>query len=188
MSGLASAARALRDLGPDRRFGKVVAVRGALIEVAGLAGATQIGSRIEVMTEAGAVEAEVTGLDHDVAHCLPFSDPQGVASGARADLVADRFALRPTESWLGRMIDGLGRPADGKGPLARGPVARPIKALPPPPLRGAGLGRSSTRASAHWTSSRRFAAANGSACLQDRASESPSCSRCWLAGQAVTSR
>lgn len=129
---IASAARAIRELTPDCRFGKVVAVRGALIEVAGLAGAAQIGSRVEIVTETGRVDAEVTGLDHDIAHCMPFRDPQGVASGARADLAAGRFSLRPDQGWLGRVIDGLGRPIDGKGALPAGPMARPVKASPPP--------------------------------------------------------
>ncbi|WP_114955033.1 flagellar protein export ATPase FliI [Sphingosinicella terrae] len=132
MPTLSSVARAVRELAPDRRYGQVVAARGALIEVAGLAGAARIGSRVEVATETGVVEAEVTGLDRDIAHCLPFRDPQGIASGARADLVSGQFSLRPGSAWLGRMVDGLGRPVDGKGPLGLGAVARPVKSAPPP--------------------------------------------------------
>ncbi len=131
MSSITSIARAIRELSPDQRFGRVVAVRGALIEVAGLAGAAQIGSRVEIATESGLVEAEVTGIDHDIAHCMPFRDPQGVASGAHASLAAGRFSVRPGNGWLGRMIDGLGRPIDGKAPLPPGPVPRPVKASPP---------------------------------------------------------
>jgi flagellum-specific ATP synthase len=132
MASIASAAPAISALTPDCRFGKVVAVRGALIEVAGLSGAAQIGSRIEIAAESGCVEAEVTGLDHDIAHCMPFRDPQGVASGTRANLVATSFRLRPDDGWLGRMVDGLGRPIDGKGTLPVGPLARAVKASPPP--------------------------------------------------------
>ena len=132
MPSLSSVARAVRELSPDRRYGRVVAARGALIEVAGLAGAARIGSRVEVVTEAGVVETEVTGLDHDIAHCLPYRDPQGIASGAQAELVSGQFVLRPSHGWLGRMVDGLGRPVDGKGPLPSGAEARPVKALPPP--------------------------------------------------------
>ncbi|PSJ41949.1 flagellar protein export ATPase FliI [Allosphingosinicella deserti] len=128
----AAAASAVRDLSPDLRFGRVVAVRGALIEVEGLSGAAQIGARVRIEGSEEPVEAEVTGLDRGIAHCLPFSDPQGITSGARADLKAGRFSLRPCEAWLGRMIDGLGRPVDGKGVLPRGEVPRPIKAAPPP--------------------------------------------------------
>ena len=107
MLTLASAAAGLRGLSPDRRYGRVVAVRGALIEVEGLAGAAQIGSRLSVSAPGGMVDAEVTGLDRGIAHCLPFSDPQGIASGARAGLAAGQFTLRPSSAWLGRMIDGL---------------------------------------------------------------------------------
>src|SRR5690606_13029455 len=42
-----------------------------------------------------------------------------------------RFALRPDDAWLGRVIDGLGRAVDGRGPLAQGNRPRPIKASPP---------------------------------------------------------
>ncbi|PTS77544.1 flagellum-specific ATP synthase FliI, partial [Sphingomonas sp. HMWF008] len=120
MKALAAAARSLRELSPDQRFGRVIGVRGALIEVEGLTGAAQIGSHITVACAEGEVAAEVTGLDRNVAHCLPFSDPQGIASGARADLVAGRFSVRPSDAWLGRMVDGLGRPIDGKGTLPNG--------------------------------------------------------------------
>lgn len=126
-----SAARAIRGLSTDERFGKVVAVRGALIEVEGLAGAAQIGSRIGIACGGETVEAEVTGLDGGYAQCLPFSDPRGLASGTRALLDAGQFTLRPSHAWLGRMIDGLGRPVDGKGPLPAGADPRPIKASPP---------------------------------------------------------
>ncbi|QAY77286.1 flagellar protein export ATPase FliI [Sphingosinicella sp. BN140058] len=129
---LAAAASAIRELSPDLRFGRVVAVRGALIEVEGLSGAAQIGARIRIQGTEQPLEAEVTGLDRGIAHCLPFSDPQGITSGSRADLMAGRFSLRPCEAWLGRMVDGLGRPVDGKGVLPRGEVPRPIKAAPPP--------------------------------------------------------
>jgi flagellum-specific ATP synthase len=131
MQTLASAARAIRTMVPDRRFGSVVAVRGALIEVEGLAGVAQIGSRVEIQGANGKVEAEVTALDRDVALCLPFTDPVGVGLGSRAELAAGQFSVRPSQAWLGRMIDGLGRPVDGKGPLPNGADPQPIKAPPP---------------------------------------------------------
>ena len=132
MASLAAAAAGLRLLAPDQRYGRVVAVRGALIEVEGLSGAAQIGSRVTLNSPTGQVEAEVTGLDRGIAHCMPFSEPQGIASGSRADLSASQFALRPSSGWLGRMVDGLGRPVDGLGPLEQGAMLRKIKASPPP--------------------------------------------------------
>jgi flagellum-specific ATP synthase len=119
-------------LAPDQRYGRVVAVRGALIEVDGLAGAARIGSRITLRSPVGAIEAEVVGLDHGIAHCMPFNEPEGIASGSRADLSAGQLGLRVSSGWLGRVVDGLGRPVDGKGPLPQGREQRRIKSAPPP--------------------------------------------------------
>lgn len=132
MQTLASAARALRMITPDRHFGKVAAVRGALIEVEGLLGSARIGSRVVIDCGGRPIDAEVTGLDREIAHCLPFSEPLGIATGARADLLAGDSVLRPSDAWLGRVVDGIGRPIDGKGPLLPGAQARPYKADPPP--------------------------------------------------------
>lgn len=141
MQTLAGASRAIRALSPDHRFGRVVAVRGALIEVEGLAGAARIGARVRIAAHGGQggpgdpgaiVETEVTALDRDVALCLPFADPQGIGLGTRADLAAGQLSVRPSPAWLGRMVDGLGRPIDGLGPLASGADAQAVKAPPPP--------------------------------------------------------
>jgi flagellum-specific ATP synthase len=137
---LASAARALRALPLDERYGEVVTVRGALIEIEGLAGAAEIGSRLRIETRDATIDAEVTGLDGSLIQCLPFSDPHGLASGSHAILAPGAFSVRPSDGWLGRMIDGLGREIDGKGVLPPGAEPRPIKASPPPAASRARVG------------------------------------------------
>ena len=131
MQTLAAAAERIRAFPTDRHFGSVAAVRGALIEVEGLLGAARIGSRIVIECESGPVDVEVTGLDRQSAYCMPYKDPQGISTGSRADLVQGQSMLRPTGQWLGRVVDGLGRPMDGKGPLPSGADNRPFKAAPP---------------------------------------------------------
>lgn len=131
MYNLASAARAIQAIPVDRHFGRVTAVRGSLIEVEGFLGAANIGARVGIRTQEGLVEAEVTGLDRGIAQCLPFSDPHGLASGARVDLMSDQVSIRPSAAWLGRLVDGLGRPMDGKGALSPGAEPRLLKAEPP---------------------------------------------------------
>ncbi|HUD31185.1 MAG TPA: flagellar protein export ATPase FliI [Novosphingobium sp.] len=140
MNSLAAAAAGLRMLEPDQRYGRVVAVRGALIEVDGLAGAARIGSRVTLRSPAGPVEAEVIGLDHGLALCMPFNEPDGIASGTRADFSSGQSIVRPSAGWLGRIVDGLGRPADGKGPLLQGSEQRRIRGAPPPASARARLG------------------------------------------------
>ncbi len=139
-SSFAMAAASLRDMPREDRYGVVVSVRGALIEVAGLTGAAAIGSRLRIAHDKGTLEAEVTGLEGDLCQCLPFSDPYGIATGARAVLAAGQFNVRPDVTWLGRMVDGLGRPVDGRGILPSGLVARPIRAAPPPAAERARVG------------------------------------------------
>ena len=131
MGVLADCAEAIRSRPIEQRFGQVHAVRGALIEVAGLPGCAPVGARLAIHGSAGIVDAEVTGFEGDLAQALSFQDSRGLASGARADLLSAEAALRPSAAWLGRMLDGLGRPIDGNGPLIVGAQARPAKALPP---------------------------------------------------------
>ena len=139
-------ADAIRTLPLDRRIGRVVGVRGGLIQVAGLTGAARIGSRLSIATPSGPLDAEVTGLDDQVAQCLAFRDPVGLTSGAPAELVAGEMLLRPCAQWLGRTLDGLGRPVDGLGSLPAGLTASPIKAAPIPAAQRARVGeRLSTR-------------------------------------------
>ena len=105
MIKLYEGANAIAALSPDQRFGRVIGVRGALIEVEGLVGAAGIGARVAISDGVGSVEAEVTGIDRNLAQCLPFGDLQGIVAGSRVDLRAGQFVIRPDARWLGR---GLG--------------------------------------------------------------------------------
>ena len=140
MHSLSSAARTIAALPLEKRHGRVTAVRGALIEVEGLAGAAQIGARIDIDTPEGMIPSEVTGIEAGLAQCMPFREPQGLSSGTIAWLHPGSLSLRPCDAWLGRMVDGLGRPVDGKGELPLGATRQPIKASPPPAASRARVG------------------------------------------------
>ena len=129
---LSEIAHAIRQLPIDRAYGQVAAVQGAMIEVEGLLERAAIGAHLRIDCGAEMLDAEITGLDRGVAHCLPFTEPRGLSTGAKVHIVAGQDLIRPSRRWLGRMIDGLGRPVDGKGPLPQGGVARPVRAEPPP--------------------------------------------------------
>ncbi len=139
-ASLADAARIIARLPPTRVYGRVAAAHGSLIEVEGLLRHASIGAHIRIEADDELLDAEITGLDRDVAHCLPFCEPRGLAVGARAHLCAGQETIRPSRAWLGRMVDGLGRPVDGKGPLPMGGAARPMRAEPPPAAARARVG------------------------------------------------
>ncbi|MCB2014217.1 MAG: flagellar protein export ATPase FliI [Sphingobium sp.] len=129
---LSEIAHAVRQLPIDSAYGQVAAVQGAMIEVEGLLERAAIGAHLRIDCGAEMLDAEITGLDRGVAHCLPFTEPRGLSTGAKVHVVAGQDLIRPSRRWLGRMIDGLGRPVDGKGPLPQGGMARPVRAEPPP--------------------------------------------------------
>lgn len=126
----------------SRRFDPV-SISGAVRRVSALGleiddrlSALTIGDRVDIETKAGSLWAEVVGAEDGYALALPFGSLTGVARGARAIFLKDGAHVAPTHEWLGRVVDGLGRPADGKGPLPQGPVMRSLNAKPPPaPLR-----------------------------------------------------
>lgn len=137
---LLDAARTIAHLPKESIYGRVAAAHGSLIEVEGLLGNASIGSHIRIEAEDGLLDAEITGLDRDAAHCLPFCEPRGLATGAKAHLCVGQDSIRPSRAWLGRMVDGLGRPADGKGALPMGGSARSMRAEPPPAAARARVG------------------------------------------------
>ncbi|MGY6284951.1 flagellar protein export ATPase FliI [Methylorubrum extorquens] len=136
--GLAAALAALSTVETLETFGRVTAIRGLLVEVAGPVSAMRLGGRIDVVVEGAGVAAstvpcEVIGFAGDRALAMPFGSLEGVRRGCPA-LVRDEAAgaIRPSAAWLGRTVDALGRPIDGLGPLAQGPAIYPLRADPPP--------------------------------------------------------
>ncbi len=56
---------------------------------------------------------------------MSFGSLDGVGLGSKAVLVHDEPAIRPTSAWLGRVVNALGEPIDGKGLLPHGHEALP---------------------------------------------------------------
>ncbi|MBV9078086.1 MAG: flagellum-specific ATP synthase FliI, partial [Methylobacteriaceae bacterium] len=129
---LARATAGLADVDPVDVYGRVAAVRGLLVEVAGPVAAMQVGGRLEVATGLGAaIPCEVIGFSGDRALAMPFGSLEGVRRGCEAR-VSRAASVRPSRAWLGRVVDALGRPVDGGGPLPAGDLPYPFRADPPP--------------------------------------------------------
>ncbi|WP_036266601.1 flagellar protein export ATPase FliI [Methylobacterium sp. 10] len=132
---LASAQAALAGIETLETFGRVVAIKGLLVEVAGPVAAMRLGGRLDIMVEnaGGAVPCEIIGFQGDRALAMPFGSLEGVRRGCPA-IVRDEAAgaIRPSAGWLGRTVDALGRPVDGLGQLPSGPAIYPLRADPPP--------------------------------------------------------
>ena len=107
-------------------YGRVVGVRGLMVEVAGPIHAMSVGARVTVETPANPIPCEVVGFAGSNALLMPFAPLEGVRRGCRATVSATPGAVRPSAGWLGRVVNALGEPLDGKGPLPGGASPYPF--------------------------------------------------------------
>ncbi len=127
---------------PTEIYGRVEAVKGLLIEVSGPVYAMSVGARllIEIGENATSIQAEVVGFRDGRALCMPFGELGGVRHGSKARLISRDSIVHPSKAWLGRVVNALGEPIDGKGPLPFGPIPRKLRDSPPPAAERARVG------------------------------------------------
>ena len=114
-------------------YGRVVGVRGLMVEIAGPIHAMSVGARIVIETGGNRfIPAEVIGFSGSNAVVMPFGGLDGVRRGCRAVIASAGNQVRPSRAWLGRVVNAMGEPIDGKGPLQQGPSPMPYRASPPP--------------------------------------------------------
>jgi flagellum-specific ATP synthase len=126
-------AEQIGDIDGVNMYGRVVGVRGLMVEIAGPIHAMSVGARIVIETGGNRfIPAEVIGFSGTNAVVMPFGGLDGVRRGCRAVIATAASQVRPSSAWLGRVINAMGEPIDGKGPLAQGPSPMPYRNSPPP--------------------------------------------------------
>jgi len=79
------------------------------------------------------VLAEVVGFKHDHLILLPLEHVEGISPGDTVTARTTPRHITVSDNILGRVLNGLGEPIDGKGPLA-GSESKPLDASSPAPL------------------------------------------------------
>ena len=128
MDQLESIAARIRRLRPARYFGTVCGIRAGLVRVSGLNANASIGDRVRFSASPG-LGGEIVALAKDIADVLPESQIDGLSIGSEVELVFAPY-IAPCDSWIGRIVDPLGRPLDGR-PLAHGSEERSFYANAP---------------------------------------------------------
>jgi len=114
-------------------YGRVVGVRGLMVEVAGPIHAMSVGARVVIETGGDRdIPCEVIGFTGSNAVLMPFGGLDGVRRGCRAVIANAASQVRPSPAWLGRVVNAMGDPIDGKGPIEQGASPMPFRNLPPP--------------------------------------------------------
>jgi len=109
--------QALRELTPLRRTGRVTQVIGLTLEAEGLA--ARVGE-ICYLSSSGPkarTVAEVVGFRGNRLLLMPLGELPAIRPGSQVTASGRVFTVPAGEELLGRVLDGLGRPVDGKGPL-----------------------------------------------------------------------
>ncbi len=132
-SAVESLIEGIDDIPEYRLYGRVAGVMGMMIELAGLNEELTIGQRCNVMARGKApIPCEVVGFRQGRALLLPFGPVEGIGLGCKAELVKSDPVVWPCEAWLGRVLNALGEPIDGKGPLPSGTMPCHLRRPPPP--------------------------------------------------------
>jgi len=94
-------------------YGRVVSVRGLMVEVAGPIHAMSVGARVIIDTGGGrSIPCEVVGFTGSNALLMPFAPLEGVRRGCKALVTSVQAAARPCAPWLGRVVNAMGGPVD----------------------------------------------------------------------------
>src|SRR6476619_3015295 len=120
------------DIDGVETYGRVVSVRGLMVEVAGPIHAMSVGARPTTETGSAKIPCEVVGFSGGHALAMPFAALDGVRRGCRAVVSTAAGTIRPSERWLGRVVNARAEPIDGQGPLPPGPAPYPYRNSPPP--------------------------------------------------------
>jgi flagellum-specific ATP synthase len=121
-------------------FGRVVGVEGARIQIEGLGGVGRLGDRVTLHARNDArIEAEVIALSGQLLSAYAFGATRGLSAGDRAVLNKSATIARPSEDWLGCVLNWRGQRIDGSTPM-RGLFALGLDAAPPAAPRRRRLG------------------------------------------------
>jgi flagellum-specific ATP synthase len=95
--------------------GRLVRVVGLTLEAVGVK--AHVGSQCLVETAHGDLLAEVVGFAQDITFLMPEESLRGVMPGARVLPISSKARVPLSMELLGRVINGVGKPLDGKGPI-----------------------------------------------------------------------
>lgn len=115
----------IKKMDPIKVKGKVTRMVGSVIESLGPNASTGELCYLYSPENQRKICAEVVGFRDDKILLMPVEETQGIKTGISVVACGHPFAVKVGRKLLGRVIDGLGKPIDKKGPIITG-EERPI--------------------------------------------------------------
>ncbi len=108
--------RAVQECEEIQTIGHIIKIRGIIAEADGPK--LSVGSICNIINNKGKlIPAEVVGFKERKIIVMPYGDMEGIEPGSPLIFVKESPSIMVGYQYLGRVIDGLGNPLDGKGPL-----------------------------------------------------------------------
>jgi flagellum-specific ATP synthase len=126
-------AQLLDAISPLAVHGRIAEAVGIVIE--GYGQVTSIGELCDITRNdgTGTVQAEVVGFRGERALLMPLGEMRGIGPGSHLIMQGRQASAQVGPGLLGRVLDGLGAPLDGKGPIAA-QAEYPLYAPAPNPM------------------------------------------------------
>ena len=116
-----------------KRLGRVSQVVGLTIESVGPDVSIGDLCQIRASKYSEAIRAEVVGFKGSHILLMPLGNMGGIGPGSIVEAMDEPLSIRVSDALLGRVLNGLGEPMDGKGDITTGDLF-PIFNMPPNPL------------------------------------------------------
>ena len=97
--------------------GKLVRVVGLTLEAKGIIAPLGAHCQVENVALGTFIDCEVVGFQDDLLYLMPYTEPGGIGPGAKVWVRSNHSKASLGRDLLGRVIDGLGQPIDGRGPI-----------------------------------------------------------------------
>ena len=124
----------LESVNPVVRTGKVTRVTGPVLESNGPLASIGDICHIQARSDKEPILAEVVGFRDNKVLMMPFGEMDGIQPGSQVITEGRPLQINMGFSLMGRVLNSLGKPIDGLGPI-NGDCLTPLKAAPPHPMR-----------------------------------------------------
>jgi len=118
---------------PIKYVGRITKVLGILIESRGPQAVIGEVCQIVAPRLGRTCYAEVVGLREDAVQLMSYEGLEGIEVGCAVIATGELLSVPVSDRLLGRVLDCMGKPADGKGDIASS-VSYPAVARPPDPM------------------------------------------------------
>ena len=121
---------AVEGVDPIKFTGRVTKVQGLLVESRGPQAVVGEVCQILIPRLGKTAWAEVAGIRGETVQLMSYSPLDGIEAGCTVVATGEFLRVPVSDKLLGRALDSMGRPADGKGDIAS-PLTYPAVAAPP---------------------------------------------------------